>query len=886
MVETIKKIGIYAGIVLLLAGIAYGFVPQVLDGKIVNQSDIAGWKGMAQEALEYNKANPDDPTAWTGSMFGGMPTTAITDNFEGDWTKPLYKFIMMGKRPGSYLFVTLLGAFLLMLSIGTSKTLAVAGAIAVAFCSYNMQIIQVGHNTKMQAIAFFPWVLAGVIFTYKAALGGHIRKWLPKTVLGAVLFSLALSMQIKANHIQITYYLAIVIFVYAIGLLIYLCARRKDLLKRFFSASSLLLVIGCIGIATNANKLIPTYEYTPYTMRGGSELSSDSDSHNDKGLDLDYATAWSYGIGEMPNLLIPNFNGGASAGELDIDSETGKLLKRAGQPNLRQTLKQMPLYWGPQPFTAGPMYMGAITIFLFVLGLILLKGREKWWILTATLIAVLLSWGSHFMWFTKLWFEYAPFYNKFRTVSMSLIVLQVTLPMLGFYALDKVLKGGFEGRKLMKACYISYGLTAGFCLLCAVAPGVAGTFTGAVDAGQPDVLVDALVADRQGLLKADAIRSFVLITICFALIVWAVRGGKGYVSVGDSGSRYKMTAVGVAVALIVLFDMFSVGKRFLNSDHFITPKNFEAQYEPRPVDQILFEDADPDFRVLDISINTFNSSLASYHHKTIGGYSPVKLQRYQDLIDKYITPEIRQIYDVVGNSATVQEVSENLPELKITSLLNGKYIILGGEYPPVENQYAMGHVWFVDSLVPAATPDEEIELIGLVDLDKEAVVGADFEDILSASAVISSDSSVMPSDFSVFSSEVETSADRITLTHYAPNELRYSFRTTAQRPAIFSEIYYPKGWKAWIEPAGSYGEVKDGHYRPTAEAKPLELFRADWILRGAMIPEGEGEIIMRFEPDSYQVGENISKASSITLLILLLLSAAGMLATQSRRLKR
>lgn len=886
MVETFKKIGIYAGIVLLLAGIAYGFVPQVLDGKIVNQSDIAGWKGMAQEALEYNKANPDDPTAWTGSMFGGMPTTAITDNFEGDWTKPLYKFIMMGKRPGSYLFVTLLGAFLLMLSIGTSKTLAVAGAIAVAFCSYNMQIIQVGHNTKMQAIAFFPWVLAGVIFTYKAALGGQIRKWLPKTVLGAVLFSLALSMQIKANHIQITYYLAIVIFVYAIGLLIYLCARRKDLLKRFFSASALLLVIGCIGIATNANKLIPTYEYTPYTMRGGSELSSDSDSHNDKGLDLDYATAWSYGIGEMPNLLIPNFNGGASAGELDIDSETGKLLKRAGQPNLRQTLKQMPLYWGPQPFTAGPMYMGAITIFLFVLGLILLKGREKWWILTATLIAVLLSWGSHFLWFTKLWFEYAPFYNKFRTVSMSLIVLQVTLPMLGFYALDKVLKGGFEGRKLMKACYISYGVTAGFCLLCAVAPGVAGTFTGAVDAGQPDVLVDALVADRQGLLKADAIRSFVLITICFALIVWAVRGGKGYVSVGDSGSRYKMTAVGVAVALIVLFDMFSVGKRFLNSDHFITPKNFEAQYEPRPVDQILFEDADPDFRVLDISINTFNSSLASYHHKTIGGYSPVKLQRYQDLIDKYITPEIRQIYDVVGNSATVQEVSENLPELKITSLLNGKYIILGGEYPPVENQYAMGHVWFVDSFVPAATPDEEIELIGLVDLDKAAVVGADFEDILSASAVISSDSSVMPSDFSVFSSEVETSADRITLTHYAPNELRYSFRTTAQRPAIFSEIYYPKGWKAWIEPAGSYGEVKDGHYRPTEEAKPLELFRADWILRGAMIPEGEGEIIMRFEPDSYQVGENISKASSITLLILLLLSAAGMLATQSRRLNR
>ena len=879
----LKNILVYAGIVLLLAGIAYSFVPQVLDGKIVNQSDIAGWKGMAQEALEHNKANPEDPTAWTGSMFGGMPTTAITDNFEGDWTKPLYRLIMFGKRPGSYLFVTLLGAFLLMLSMGMSKTLAVAGAIAVAFCSYNMQIIHVGHNTKMQAIAFFPWVLAGVIFTYKAALGGGFldslslarndnggmkqnwKEWLPKTVLGAVLFALALSMQIKANHIQITYYLAIVIFIYAATLLISLVAdkSKRVLLKRFFSASALLLVIGCIGIATNANKLIPTYEYTPYTMRGGSELSADSEGHNDKGLDLDYATAWSYGIGEMPNLMIPDFNGGASAGKLDMDSETGKLLKRAGQPNLRQTLKTMPLYWGPQPFTAGPMYMGAITVFLFVLGLALVKGWKKWWIVVATLIAVMLAWGNHFMWFTKLWFEYVPFYNKFRTVSMALVVLQVTLPMLGFYALDKVLKGEHDSKKLMKAGVIAYGVTAGFCLLCALVPGIAGTFTGAADAGQPDILVDALITDRQALMKSDAIRSFVLITICLALILWAVRGGKGYESALDGKGSYKMTAVGVAVALIVLFDLFSVGKRYLNSDHFITPKNFEAQYEPRPVDEILLEDTDPDFRVLDISINTFNSSSASYHHKTIGGYSPVKLQRYQDLIDRYIAPEMRQVYDVVGRSATVQEVEENLPELKIISMLNGKYIILGSEYPPVMNPYAMGNCWFVDSFVPAQTPDEEIELTGLVDLGRQAVIGKDFQDAVMGVSAVMSD-------------EDETSADRISLTRYAPNELRYSFSTSEERPAIFSEIYYPKGWKAWIEPAGAYGEVRGGHYQPTDQARPLELFRADWILRGAIIPEGEGEIVMRFEPDSYQMSENISRVSSITLLLLLILSVGGM----------
>ena len=855
--ELLRNIGIYAGIVLLFAACAYGYMPELLDGKIVNQSDISGWKGMAQEAVSHNKANPDDKTAWTNSMFGGMPTTAMIDSFEGDWTQKIYSFIMMGKRPASYLFVTMLGAFLLMLSMGMSKVLAVAGAIAVAFCSYNLQIIQVGHNTKMQAIAFFPWVLAGIIFTYKAALGkGGLKTWLPKTVLGSVLFALALSMQIKANHIQITYYLAIVIFVYAIALLISMLVKKagKEQIGRFFVASALLLVVGCIGIATNANKLIPTYEYTPYTMRGGSELSADSDSHNDKGLDLDYATAWSYGIEEMPNLMIPNFNGGSSSGPLDMDSETGKLLKRAGQPNLRQTMKNMPLYWGPQPFTAGPMYMGALTVFLFILGLFLVKGREKWWMLVATIIAILLAWGSHFMWFTKLWFDYAPFYNKFRTVSMALVVLQVTMPLLGFYTLDRILKNGYSFKEIMKPGLIAYALTAGFCLLSVLFPGLAGTFTGSVDAGQPDILVDALVADRQALMKADAIRSFVLITICFVLIIWAVRGR-------TAGEKYRRTAVAAAIALIVLFDLFSVGKRYLNGDHFITPKNFQAQYEPRPVDEILFEDEDPDFRVLDISINTFNSSLASYHHKTIGGYSPVKMQRYQDLIDRYISGEIKKVYDAVGKSATVQEVEANLPYLKVISMLNGKYIILGGEYPPVENPYAMGHAWFVDSFVPAATPDDEIALLASTDLGKTAVIGNDFEWAQKA----------------IMSGEVETSPDHITLTRYAPNELRYSFSTTAARPAIFSEVYYPKGWKAWIEPAGTYGEVRNGHYRPTAEAKPIELFRADWILRGAMIPEGEGQLIMRFEPDSYQLGENISTASSIALILLLVLSVTGML---------
>ena len=857
--EMIKKILVYAGIVLLFLVLSYGFVPEVLSGKIVNQSDIASWKGMANEAMTHNEAHPEDPTAWTDSMFGGMPTTATIDSFEGDWTDKIYDFLLLGRRPATYLFLALVGGFLLMLSMGINGIVAVAGAIAIAFCSYNLQIIQVGHNTKMQAIAYFPWVLAGVIFTYRSALksiasGGKKGSWLPKTVLGATLFAFALSMQIKANHVQITYYLAIVIAVYVVALFISLCIdkEKRARLGRFFTASALLLFIGLIGIATNANKLIPTYEYTEYTMRGGSELSGSGNGHSSSGLDLEYATAWSYGIEEMPNLLIPNYNGGSSSGELSMSSETAKLLKRAGQPNLRQVIRHMPLYWGPQPFTAGPMYMGAISIFLFVLGLFLCKGREKWWMLAATVIAVLLSWGSHFMWFTKLWFDYAPMYNKFRTVSMALIVLQVTVPLLGFYTLDRIIKGKYTSREVGKAALPAYILTGVFCLACALMPGIAGTFTGAADAGQPDILIDALAADRQALLKKDAWKSFWMISIAAALILWAFHASKK-----EGSGKGKMTIVAAAMILLVSIDLLPVGKRYLNKEHFVTRKDFSAQYEPRPVDEMILEDKDLDYRVLDLSVNTFNSSIPSYHHKTIGGYSPVKLQRYQDLIERYITGEINSFYDVVEQSETVSEVNMNIPEMKVISMLNGRYIILGESYPPVVNPYAYGNAWFVSDFVSAATPDEEIALLASTDLRNTAVIGDDFKWAQKARET---------SDTTAF----------ITLTHYAPNELRYSFSTGEESTAIFSEIYYPKGWKAWIEPAGAYGEVRGGRYQPTAEGRQTELFRADWMLRGTVIPEGEGQLVMRFEPESYRIGENVSRASSILLILLLILSAAGM----------
>ena len=608
-----KKLLLYAGIVVGLLILSYAYVPQVLSGKIVNQSDISGWQGMSHEMMSWNAAHPDDQTAWTESMFGGMPTATIHASTKGDWTQKIYDFLLVGRRPATYLFISLLGAWLLMLALGIHPLIAVGGAIAVTFCSYNLQIIQVGHNTKMQALAFLPWVLAALIFTYNQA---NKRSWLPGTILGAALFGLALSFQVKANHPQITYYLALLILIYVIVLVVSLFRHprpdRGSLWPRFFAASALLLVLGVAGIATNATKLLPTMEYTPYSMRGGSTEASEGGA-GAKGLDIDYATAWSYGWEELPNLLIPNFNGGSSSGAVNPrHSETYDLLKRAGQPNLKETAKHLPLYWGPQPFTAGPMYLGAITVFLFVLGLFVYKGKEKWWIVAGTVLAVLLALGSHFLAFTKFFYNVAPLYNKFRTVSMALTVLQFTLPMLGFLVLDRIVRDPEAAAALsQKKVRIAAAVPACFCLLCMIFPGIAGTFSGASDAGQPDVLVDALMADRRQLLVSDAIRSLILILAAFALLKWGVSTPKAapetFRTHPEMGQRRRLVAV-VFVSLLVLLDLGLVGKRYLNADDFVSPRAFKSQFDKRPVDEMILSDTDPSYRVLDLTVNVFNDS--------------------------------------------------------------------------------------------------------------------------------------------------------------------------------------------------------------------------------------------------------------------------------------
>lgn len=864
-----KKALMFLGIVVLFLGLSYGFVPQVLDGKIVNQSDISGYVGMAHEANQWNGEHPDDRTAWTDSMFGGMPTTMLTGNPEGDWTQSIYNAFLTGKRPATYLFITLLGAFLLMLSLGISPIVAIGGAVAVAFCSYNLQIIQVGHNTKMMAIAWLPWVLAAVIFTYRTALSmfrvnadespksTSWKSWLPQTVLGASLFGMALNFQIKANHIQISYYLAIIIFCYAIGLFIWLVAdkERRHGIAKFFAASVLLLTIGIIGIGANANKLIPTYNYSKHTMRGGSELAVENseNSGKTKGLDLEYATAWSYGWQELPNMMIPDFNGGASSGAVNYSkSETIKLLKQYGQPNLREVAKSLPLYWGPQPFTAGPMYMGAITIFLFILGLFMCKGSDKWWILAATVIAILLGVGNHFMPFTKFWYYYMPFYSKFRTVSMALIILQVTLPMLGFFVLDKILKGGFTAEQFSKPGIIALTITGGFCLLCSIFPGIVGDFSGAADSQMHPDLVAALQADRAKLLENDALMSFFLIVAAYVLIMWAyskpkdVPGDDAYV-----GKRSHIAAA--AISALVLLNMFAVGKRYLNDSHFVTPKNFQSQFDKRPVDEAILADPAMSYRVLDLTVNVFNDSHPSYWHKNIGGYSPVKMQRYQDLIDRHLTAEINSVIAAVNAAGSLEGLADSFPKVPVLSMLNDKYVILDEKVAPVVNPNAMGTAWFVDSAAQAGSANDEISKLSSIDLHTTAVIGPDFKWAAEAISACEAKSA---------EAKVASWSDTVYMTSYAPNELRYHYKAASDRAVIFSEIYYPDGWTLTLA---------------DNPAEPLKLFRANWTLRGAVLPAGEHDIVMRFEPASYRISSNISRASSILLILLIIASAGSVL---------
>ena len=818
--EILKKALPYVIIVAGFVVIAYAYAPQVLQGKVVNQSDISSWKGMSHEILEWNEAHPDDPALWTGSMFGGMPATQISVPYKGDATTPLYDLLFWGQRPPSYLIISLLGGFLLFLAFGANPWLSAVGAIAVTFCSYNMQIIQVGHNTKMVAIAFMPWVLAALVYAYRR-----------KALLGAVFFALALSFQIKANHPQITYYLAFIVLGYAIAEFCGAVAAQRKMKRapktapeecgeagsgpahsaqpflstpvgRWLMASVLVLVGGLLGIATNANKLLPTYEYAEYTMRGGSELTHDEHNQTGDGLKLDYATAWSYGIEETLNLLIPNLNGGSSSGELSRDSETFKALQSYGV-NAESMRKGMPLYWGPQPFTAGPMYLGAVSLFLFVFGLCVIRGRYKWWIAGVSVLALLLAWGSHFMWFSEIFFKYAPLYNKFRTVSMILVILQVTVPLLGILGVNAALfaKDPLPEKKVRNGLLTALGVTGGLSLLLALFPGLAGDFSSATDAavfGGNEQLIRALQDDRRSLLRADAFRSLIFILLAAGVFFAAWK------------RKLKALPAVAVIGVLLLVDLWGVDKRYLNKDHFVTERNFDAQFNPRPVDNAIHQDTDLSYRVLDLSVNTFNDAIAPEMNRVAS-----------------------DINAVIPTARTVADLEGGLKYYPVLAMLNTKYIVIDGNSYPLTYSQALGNAWFVERSLTAPTADAEMAALGEIDPAREAVIF---------------DAQAAEGTAAEYPGAAEGS---IVLKEYSPNRLSYDVSAAARGLAVFSEIYYPAGWKAYI----------DGQEVP--------ILRADYTLRALLIDEGDHEVEFVYDPGSFTLGKNISLASSLVIILAL-----------------
>ncbi len=803
----LKKLYPYIGAFLLFVVIAYVYFPPLFEGKIVHQSDISSWRGAANEAIEFREKTGQEPL-WTNSMFGGMPTTMISTIYKGNYLQQLYNNLFWGPRPASYLILAFVSFYLLMLSLGVRSWVAIAGALAFGFCSYNFQIMQVGHNAKMVAIAFMPMVLASVVFAFSR------NRWL-----GAVFLGISLAFEIMANHPQITFYLAMVILFYG-GAQLYLAIKNKTL-PSFIKTGVLLLVAAGLAAGANVNHLWPTWEYTKYTMRGGSELTLNQQNQTENGLDKEYATAWSYGIEETFNLLIPNFNGGASAGELGKNSETYKFLKQAGAQQVDQIIKQLPLYWGPQSFTAGPMYMGAVAIFLFVLGLVLIKGPMKWWIASLSLLVLLLGWGRHFMVLSNLFYDYVPLYNKFRVPSMILVVLQLTIPLLGFYTVWKIVKGDFERAVVLKGLKISLLIVGGICALFVLLPGLAGSFSAAADSNYPDWLQQCLPQDRKALLRSDALRSLVFVVLTAGCIWGIVRG------------KLKMERLLIVLCVLLALDMWTVDKRYLNNGHFVTQREFNNQFQARPVDKIILEDESLDYRVLDLSVNTFNDSHSSYFHKTIGGYSAAKLQRYQDLIDYFIAPKIDAVIQEAKQGATYSSLTQSLSTDPILNMLNTKYIIVDANSNPIENRFAYGNAWFVKDYELVNTADEEIIKLAQIEPSEMAVIAKEFAPIVQDRGINFDDSAT------------------IQLISYAPNKLEYRTRAKDEQLAVFSEIYYPKGWHVYVD------------------GQEVEHFRTDYVLRAMFVPAGEHVITFEFRPDSYFVGSKISATSSGLLLFAL-----------------
>ncbi|MCX6286440.1 MAG: YfhO family protein [Bacteroidetes bacterium] len=783
----------YLVAVVIFLVITMSFLSPLIEGKQILQSDIIHWKGAAKEITDYRDKTGQEPL-WTNSMFGGMPAYQISTRYTGNVLGFLDTILTLGlPHPANMVFLYFIGFFILLLVLGLNPWLSVAGAIAYAFSSYFFIIIEAGHNSQAHAIGYIAPVLAGMILA--------LRK---KYLWGFIVTAVFLSLEVKQNHLQITYYLALTALI--LGLIELVYAFRNKTFTAYLKSVSLLLVALVFAVLTNLSLLWTTYEYGNYTIRGKSDLTTQK-ANRTSGLDKSYATQWSYGIGETMTLMIPDFYGGSSNDSPGMNSNIAKVLHTNNIPdeNIRQFTGQSGLmYWGGQPWTS-PVYIGAIIIFLFFLGLMIVKGPLKWWLLAATILSIALSWGHNFMGLTDLFLNYFPGYNKFRAVTMILIIAELTMPLLGFLAIKVIFDEMSTAGKLNKALYISFGIAGGLAVVFAVVPDMFLNFTGPNDASLsksfPDWLMQAIRDDRKAVCRADAFRSFIFITLT-AGTLWLV-----------INKKLKKEYAYIGLIVFVLGDMFTIAKRYLNNDSFTSKSRIETPFEPSTADQQILLDKDPDYRVLNMTVDPMRDASTSYFHKSLGGYHGAKLRRYQELFDTHVEKN----------------------NMAVINMLNTRYVIIPDQNKqPIaqQNQQALGNAWFVGEYKLVDNADLELAALNGFDPSKTAIVDTKFREDLK---------SWVPG---------KDTLDFIRLTDYLPNDLKYKYKSKNAGLVVFSEIYYPKGWNAYV----------DGTLTPH--------FRANYVLRSMVLPAGEHTVEFKFEPRAFYIGEKVSLISSIVLILL------------------
>lgn len=812
-------------LIAVLSFIIIGFIyfSPVLEGKKMQQMDVRHSKGMQKELIDY-KSETGKIARWTNSMFAGMPAYQI---YTGAYSYNVYKIVAniirlnLPKLTVAIVFLYLIGFYILLVSLRLNPWLSIAGAIAFAFSTYNFVIIEAGHVNKAYAIAFMPIVIAGVMLAFRK-----------RYILGALLTAVGLGLELAFNHVQITYYLLLIVIIIGIEKLIY--AIKEKELKVFSKAIGVLILAAILGVLPNITKLWVTAEYGQYTIRGKSELTTPEGKKAKEGLDKNYALAWSYGKAETMTLLIPNFYGGSSHYDLGESSEIYDELRKNGIPpkQAKNIVKQMPTYWGKMPFTSGPVYIGAIVVFLFVLGMFNVRGSVKWWLLAATILGILLSWGKNLPWFTDFFFYNVPFYNKFRTVSMALVIAGLTMPLLAMLGTRNFINKKNEKKKAMKNLQYSYYIVGGISLLFAIMPGLFLNFstpedvTSFVRMGFPQAFAEKvatlLPADRAAMVRTDAFRSFVFISLTFG-ILWLYLKNK----------LKNVNFVYVGLILFILVDLWGVNKRFVNNDDFVKSRVVKNTFSKSPADEFILQDRSESYRVLNLN-NPFNEVNTSYFHQSIGGYHGAKLMRYQELIDHHLQKEIRNIILTLQKQPTDSSINKTLDKVSCINMLNAKYIIYNPKARPIINQHALGNAWFVDNYKIVEDSDAEIKALNNFDPSKTAIIDKRYKKYLEG-----------------FTPQEDTLAN-IELIEYTPDRLTYNYQSSKKQLAVFSEIYYPEGWNAYIN------------------GEELPYFRVNYVLRGMVLPKGENTITFEFRPKSYYTGKRIASISSIIVVILIL----------------